>query len=137
MNKIEKLEKQVTIDLYIDETILVRESLLTPIKHNKYLQILFRERLHLKKLQRDLGKIRLERTNYYNGNADEPYEFVLNATEIKQHVLVDEDFISFEARVILQEEIVEYLQEVCQILARRSFSIKNSIDMLKFQNAQN
>jgi hypothetical protein len=134
---IEKLEKQVTEDLYIDDTILVRESLVTPIKHNKYLQILFRERLQLKRLKSDLGKVRLERTNYYNGNAEDPYEFVLSTTEVKEHVKCDPDFISFEARVAIQEEVVSYLEEVCLILSRRGFSIKNAIDMLKFQNAQN
>jgi hypothetical protein len=88
-------------------------------------------------LKGDLGKVRLERTNYYNGNAEDPYEFVLSTTEVKEHVKCDPDFISFEARVAIQEEVVSYLEEVCLILSRRGFSIKNAIDMLKFQNAQN
>ena len=38
--KIEELETSVEKDLYIDETILAKESLSTPVKHNKYLKML-------------------------------------------------------------------------------------------------
>ena len=80
--KIEELEEQVTKDLYIDETILARESLATPTKHNKYLKILLRERLKLKKLQGELYKVSLGRTNYYNGSDPDPYEYVLKDREV-------------------------------------------------------
>ena len=72
--KIEDLEKQVDKDLHLDETILARESLLTPTKHNKYLKMVLRERLKLRKLKNELYKVSLGRTNYYNGNDPDPYE---------------------------------------------------------------
>ena len=134
--KIEELEEQVTKDLYIDETILARESLATPTKHNKYLKILLRERLKLKKLQGELYKVSLGRTNSYNGSDPDPYEYVLKDREVKEYVRVDPVVVSTEAKVVLQEEIVKYLEEVGKMFTNRGFAIKNAIDFMKFTQGE-
>tara|TARA_B110001454_G_C12607666_1_gene387308 strand:+ start:254 stop:670 length:417 start_codon:yes stop_codon:yes gene_type:complete len=130
--KIEDLEKQVDIDLHLDETILARESLLTPTKHNKYLKMVLRERLKLRKLKNELYKVSLGRTNYYNGNDPDPYEYVLKDREVKDYVRIDPVVVEAEARVALQEELVKYLDEVCKMFTVRGFAIKNAIDFLKY-----
>lgn len=134
--KIEDLEKEVEKDLYIDETILAKESLATPVKHNKYLRMLLRERLKLKKLETDLYKVSLGRTNYYNGNDPDPYEYVLKDKEIKDYVRVDPIVIEHEAKVTLQSELVKYLEEVCKMFEKRGFAIKNAIDFMKFTQGE-
>ena len=130
--KIEELEESVEKDLYIDETILAKESLATPIKHNKYLRLLLRERLTLKKLNNELYKVSLGRTNYYNGTDPEPFDYVLKDREVKEYVRVDPAVVQIEAKVALQEETVKYLEEICKMFERRSFAIKNAIDFMKF-----
>ena len=130
--KIEDLEKQVDKDLHLDETILARESLLTPTKHNKYLKMVLRERLKLRKLKNELYKVSLGRTNYYNGNDPDPYEYVLKDREVKDYVRIDPVVVEAEARVALQEELVKYLDEVCKMFTVRGFAIKNAIDFLKY-----
>ena len=130
--KIDELETEVEKDLYIDETILAKESLATPVKHNKYLKILLRERLKLKKLRNELYKISLGRTNYYNGNAKDPFDYVLKDREVKEYVRVDPVVVESEARVTLQEEMVKYLEEICKMFTNRGFAIKNAIDFMKF-----
>lgn len=134
--KIEELEESVEKDLYIDETILAKESLATPNKHHKYLKILLRERLKLKKLRNELYKVSLGRTNYYNGSAEEPFEYVLKDREVKEYVRVDPPVVEAEARVTLQEETVKYLEEVCKMFERRGFAIKNAIDFMKFTQGE-
>ena len=130
--KIEELEKLVEKDLYIDETILAKESLLTPTKHNKYLKMLLRERLKLKQLHNELNKVSLGRTCYYNGSDPDPYEYVLKDREVKDYVKVDPVVMEAEAKVTLQEETVKYLEEVCKMFTNRGFAIKNAIDFMKF-----
>ena len=130
--KIEELETSVEKDLYIDETILAKESLSTPVKHNKYLKMLLRERLKLKKLRNELYKISLGRTNYYNGSDPDPFDYVLKDREVKDYVRVDPVVVESEAKVTLQEEMVKYLEEICKMFERRSFAIKNAIDFMKF-----
>jgi len=130
--KIEELENSVEKDLYIDETILAKESLLTPTKHNKYLKMLLRERLKLKKLRNELYKVSLGRTNYYNGSDPDPFDYVLKDREVKDYVRVDPLVVEAEAKVTLQEEMVKYLEEICKMFERRGFVIKNAIDFLKF-----
>jgi len=132
--KIEDLEKQVDKDLHLDETILARESLLTPTKHNKYLKMVLRERLKLRKLKNELYKVSLGRTNYYNGNDPDPYEYVLKDKEVKDYVRIDPVVVEAEARVALQEELVKYLDEVCKMFTVRGFAIKNAIDFLRYTN---
>jgi len=134
--KIEELEKAVEKDLYIDETILAKESLATPTKHNKYLKMLLRERLKLKKLQNELYKVSLGRTNYYNGNDPDPYEYVLKDREVKDYVRVDPVVVAEEAKVTLQEELVKYLEEICKMFERRGFAIKSAIDFMKFTQGE-
>ena len=130
--KIEELENSVEKDLYIDETILAKESLLTPTKHNKYLKMLLRERLKLKKLRNELYKVSLGRTNYYNGSDPDPFDYVLKDREVKDYVRVDPLVVEAEAKVTLQEEMVKYLEEICKMFERRGFVIKNAIDFMKF-----
>ena len=130
--KIEELENSVEKDLYLDETILAKESLSTPVKHNKYLKMLLRERLKLKKLRNELYKISLGRTNYYNGSDPDPFDYVLKDREVKDYVRVDPVVVESEAKVTLQEEMVKYLEEICKMFERRSFAIKNAIDFMKF-----
>ncbi len=134
--KIEELEAEVTKDLYIDETVLAKESLATPTKHNKYLKILLRERLKLKKLQGELYKVSLGRTNYYNGSDPDPYEYVLKDREVKEYVRVDPTVVAIEAKVTLQQEMVNYLEEVCKMFTNRGFAIKNAIDFMKFTQGE-
>jgi len=130
--KIDELEKSVDADVYIDETILAKESLSTPVKHNKYLKILLRERLKLKKLRNELYKVSLGRTNYYNGSDPDPFDYVLKDREVKDYVRVDPIVVEAEAKVTLQEEIVKYLEEVCKMFMNRGFQIKNALDFLKW-----
>jgi|TARA_B110000495_G_scaffold160917_1_gene145424 hypothetical protein len=134
--KIEELEAEVTKDLYIDETVLAKESLATPTKHNKYLKILLRERLKLKKLQGELYKVSLGRTNFYNGSDPDPYEYVLKDREVKEYVRVDPAVVTTEAKVVLQQEMVNYLEEVCKMFTNRGFAIKNAIDFMKFTQGE-
>tara|TARA_B110000116_G_scaffold85931_1_gene74741 strand:- start:3967 stop:4377 length:411 start_codon:yes stop_codon:yes gene_type:complete len=130
--KIDELEKSVDADVYIDETILAKESLSTPVKHNKYLKLLLRERLKLKKLRNELYKVSLGRTNYYNGSDPDPFDYVLKDREVKDYVRVDPIVVEAEAKVTLQEEIVKYLEEVCKMFMNRGFQIKNALDFLKW-----
>ena len=134
--KIEDLEQSVEKDLYIDETVLARESLSTPLKHNKYLKMLLRERLKLKKLRNDLYKVSLGRTNYYNGSDPDPFEYVLKEREVKEYVRVDPTVVEAEAKVTLQEEMVKYLEEICKMFEKRGFAIKNAIDFMKFTQGE-
>ena len=134
--KIEELEKSVETDLYIDETVLARESLSTPLKHNKYLKMLLRERLKLKKLRNELYKVSLGRTNYYNGSDPDPFEYVLKEREVKEYVRVDPTVVEAEAKVALQEEMVKYLEEICKMFEKRGFAIKNAIDFMKFTQGE-
>jgi len=130
--KIEELENSVEKDLYIDETILAKESLSTPVKHNKYLKMLLRERLKLKKLRNELYKVSLGRTNYYNGSDPDPFDYVLKDREVKDYVRIDPIVVEADTKVTLQEEMVKYLEEICKMFERRSFAIKNAIDFMKF-----
>ena len=134
--KIEELEQSVEKDLYIDETVLARESLGTPLKHNKYLKMLLRERLKLKKLRNELYKVSLGRTNYYNGSDPDPFEYVLKEREVKEYVRIDPAVVEWDAKVTLQEEMVKYLEEICKMFEKRGFAIKNAIDFMKFTQGE-
>ena len=69
--KIDQIREQVRKDFELDETELDRESMRVPQLHNKYLNMLFDEKLLLKQQKAEHAKLRRLKWEYYSGKLDE------------------------------------------------------------------
>ena len=140
---LDELRKMVSIDLPMDTTELDKESMKTPQIHNKYLILHTDEKLILGKIQSDFNVLKRDKWLYYTGKMSqeeldeknwEPFNLKILRPDIDKFIESDEDIIRLSNRILLQKEKVNYLENVIKIINNRQWSIRSSIDWLKFTN---
>ena len=141
-----ELYDMVKVDLKIDETELDRESLNTPVLHNKYLVFHVNEKLKLHKLNSDLKIQKRDKWLYYTGKMSqeeldernwEPFDLVVLKTDIDKFIESDSDLITLQSKIKYQEQIVDYLESVIKIVSNRQWNIRAALDWIKFTHCLN
>ena len=131
---LEELQAEADKDLVIDDTELDTESLKTPILHNKYLQYYNKFNLLLKKSQWEERTLQREKWEYYTGKSDpsvykeKPFDLKVLKNDVHIYINADEDIQKIQAKIIYQEAIVNYLEQILRMINNRSFTIKNAIE---------
>jgi len=140
---LDEIRKSVNNDLPMDKTELDVESMKTPQLHNKYLIFHSDEKLILGKMQSDLSVLKRDKWLYYTGKMSqeqleernwEPFDLTILKTDIDKFLDSDEDIIRLSNKILLQKEKVNYLENVIKIINNRQWSIRSTIDWLKFTN---
>ena len=135
---LEELQSQADKDLVIDDTELDTESLRTPILHNKYLQYYNKFNLLLKKSQWEERTLQREKWEYYTGKSDpsvykeKPFDLKVLKNDVHIYINADEDIHKVQAKIVYQEAIVNYLEQILRMINNRSFTIKNAIEWRRF-----
>jgi ABC-type phosphate transport system auxiliary subunit len=135
---LEELQDLVEKDLKIDDTELDIESLKTPQLHNKYLKLLSRFNLLLKKTDSDYAVLHRNKWEYYMGKSDpkvyreKPFDLKILRTDIDKYLLADEEIIKQSQKISYLQIIVNHLEQVLRQINNRTFQIKNAIDWKKF-----
>ena len=135
---LEELQAEADKDLVIDDTELDTESLKTPILHNKYLQYYNKFNLLLKKSQCEERTLQREKWEYYTGKSDpsvykaKPFDLKVLKNDVHIYINADEDIQKIQAKIIYQEAIVNYLEQILRMINNRSFTIKNAIEWRRF-----
>ena len=135
---LEELQAEADKDLVIDDTELDTESLKTPILHNKYLQYYNKFNLLLKKSQWEERTLQREKWEYYTGKSDpsvykeNPFDLKVLKNDVHIYINADEDIQKIQAKIIYQEAIVNYLEQILRMINNRSFTIKNAIEWRRF-----
>lgn len=139
--KIEDIVSEWDKDSKIDETELGTESTKIPAIHNKYLKVFMSENVQLKRMIAQRNKLKMKLMSYYLGemdseeleefNRDQFYKKLLK-TEVETYIEADDLFIETNLKVVMQEEKVNYLENVLKSINSRGFQIKNAIDWIKF-----
>jgi len=135
---LDEIQAQADKDLVIDDTELDTESLKTPILHNKYLQYYNKFNLLLKKSQWEERTLNREKWEYYTGKSDpsvykeKPFDLKVLKADVHIYINSDDDLQKIQAKVVYQEAIVNYLEQILRIINNRSFTIKNAIEWRRF-----
>jgi len=129
-------------DCRIDETELSRESLNVPILHSKYLQHYSQSRLKLRAMRMKQKQLQQRLMDYYRGDLNnpedlaelgrEPYPFKRLKQDINYYVDSDDEMVALNTKLALQQELVDVLEEIMKSINTRGYTIKNSIDFLRF-----
>lgn len=144
--KLEIIQEKWYKDSYIDESNLTSESLKTPRLHSEYYNIYINEKLVLIKLESDYKKLVFDKYEFYTNGPDEysrdkgwtlPPKGRLLKAEVNHYIESDKDIIELSLKIGLQKEKVLFLQSIITVINNRGFSIRNSIEHLKFQNGIN
>lgn len=130
-------------DIPMDKTELDVESMRTPQLHNKYLIVYTDEKLILTKFNSELKVLERNKWLYYTGKMSheqlqehgwEPFDLNVLKTDIDRFMQADSDIITLSNKVALQKEKVNYLENIIKIINNRQWSIRSTIDWLKFTN---
>ena len=96
------------------------------------------------KLEQLLSERKIKRKNkwlYYTGKMSEeqlrfhkwePFDLTILKTDVDRFIEADDDIIKIHAKITIQQEIVEYLEQVIKIISNRQWNIRAALDWIKF-----
>ena len=142
MENLEQIIKYWDEDSVIDSTEPGKELLKIPQLHNKYLKILIKHRLAIKRINFDYARLRKIKEEYYSGslskeeldeNGWEP--FLLNVKTkqgIERYIDSDADLIRLMEKKMYHDEAISVCESILQELKNRHWELKSYIDWERF-----
>ena len=131
-------------DCELDITALDAESNKIPKLHSKYLGEFSNHRMKLRALRLKKKSLQQTLTEYYRGDLNnpddlkeisrEPWQRNLLKQEVADYVENDSEMIKITLKINYAEEVVDILEQILKSLNNRSFTIKNSVEFIKFTN---
>ena len=125
----------------IDITNLAEESAKVPNLHAKFYDIYSKENIKLTQMELNHEKLYRLKNEYYScritdqdlkANGWEPFNLRLLKDDLKMYINSDQDIIDSLLKICIQREKTEFLKSIIDQINKRSFTIKNSIDFLKW-----
>jgi hypothetical protein len=141
---LEEIQDMWERDSVIDPDNLHEESLKIPQLHSKYYTLYNTITLLREKARETYNRVRLERYNYYSGKApaeayvEEPFPYkVRDKDALQRHMDADERLNKIDLKVRYYDVMLKFLEEIIKMITNRNYSIKNSIDFMKFTAGYN
>lgn len=129
-------------DAKIDSTEPGKELLNIPTLHNKYLKILVKHRLAIKRINIEYANLKKHKEEYYNGDMSvedlnergwEPFQLKIKTRMgIERYLEGDPDLNEMVKKKIHHEEAISVCESILQELKNRVWEIKSFIDWEKF-----
>lgn len=142
--KLTEIQDMWSEDSQIDETNLGRESLRTPTLHAKYIAILAKSKLQLRKTESDYFNTRRLKYRYYRGEMSREELAVLEweqfhgnkplKNEMDEFLQCDKDLIELQDKVEYFKTVIYTLEQIIRSLNSRTWDIKSAIEWHKFTN---
>ena len=141
----DEIKQMVETDLKFKDDELDTESLRIPQLHGKYLNMLYDEKLVLRKWKNELSHMIKLKWEYYTGKMSEeqlkqlgwePFELRILKQDIELYMESDVDLVQKRDRVFVQEEKVNYLESVIKMITNRQYHIRDAITWRKFINGE-
>ena len=134
---IEELMKMWKSDSVMDLSLteIKEEFSKIPKLHSKYLDILIRSRLLMKRSQDKYYKMKKIKWEYYTGKLDEdslkeygwePFAMKLKS-DISIYLDADDDLLKFKATIYMYEQMIDFCDKVLGELKARTFQLKDII----------
>ena len=139
---LETLQKQVDVDLKIDDTELDLESIRTPQLHNKYLKLFTKYSLQLKKVKDDYDGLYKFKWEYYTGKSTmevyqaEPFDLKVLKADVHIYLNADAELQKLGQRQEYLNVVVVYLERVLREINNRNWNIRNTIEWKKFLHGE-
>ena len=140
MIDLDKLQEMWENDSKIDRDNLHEESLTIPSLHAKYFELYNTTFLLRKKAEQQRKNIRHERYEYFSGKSD-PEVYVENPfpkkirdkDTMQKYLDADEKLSSTSLKIEYYETMLNYLESILKQISNRTYQIKNSVEVMKFQ----
>ena len=139
---LETLQKQVDVDLKIDDTELDLESIRTPQLHNIYLKLFTKYSLQLKKVKDDYDGLYKFKWEYYTGKSTmevyqaEPFDLKVLKADVHIYLNADAELQKLGQRQEYLKVVVVYIERVLREINNRNWNIRNTIEWKKFLHGE-
>lgn len=140
--KLEDLQSEWANDAHINHQALVSESAKVPLLHSKYYKILIEEKgllLLLRSKQEDLELLlegffakTLTQAELTKHNLVYGEKRVLKADSSK-YISTHPKMVELTLKIGVQLEKVKFIEDIIKLIHSRNFTIKNMIDVKKFE----
>jgi len=139
--KLEDIISEWENDSKIDRTELAEESLKIAQLHSKYYKLFLAERTQLKKWQSEFKQLYKVKFEYYNGTISdeelkerdwEPFALKVLKNDLDVYLDADSDLIYAQQKISLQEDKVQFVENIIKSLTARGYNIKSAIEWIKW-----
>lgn len=135
---INEIEKMWSEDVKIDPDNLHLESLKIPLLHSKYYEI-YNNISVLKKVEENkFLELQKEKWLYYSGKAgpevykEKPFDHRVMKSDLDRYLSADSELIKSKTKIDYYQLMIKYLESILKNIETRTFTIKNSIEFMKF-----
>ena len=142
--KLTELQDEWERDAPIDITNLGKDASRVPILHSKYVTLLSRSKLQLRKAESDYLNTRRKKYKYYRGEMTREElehegwnQFQGNKplkNEMDEFLACDEDLIYLQDKVEYFKTVQFTLEQILRSINSRTWDVKSSIEWTKFTN---
>lgn len=142
--KLSELQSEWERDAPIDITNLGKEASRVPILHSKYVTLLSKSKLQLRKAESDYLNTRRKKYKYYRGEMSRQeleeenwVQFQGNKplkNEMDEFLACDEDLIYLQDKVEYFKTIQFTLEQILRSINSRTWDVKSGIEWTKFTN---
>lgn len=142
--KLTEIQQNWEQDSRIDETNLGRESTRVPTLHSKYLNVLSKVKLQLRKAESDYYNTRRLKYRYYRGEMSREELQVLEweqfqgnkplKNEMDEFLQCDKDLIELQDKVEYYRTVIYTLEQILRSINSRTWDIKTAVEYMKFTN---
>lgn len=129
MKIFKRLQNKVVSDLDFNDENVLEKSTRIPTFYQRYLELYIDEIRQLKKISLTVDAKYGELYKYYKYNDNHSWD---NKAEIVSQINTNKEYNELRQELVKREFVVKYLEEVLDNIKRMSFSIKNFIDLKKF-----
>ncbi|URC15153.1 recombination protein [Paraglaciecola Antarctic GD virus 1] len=130
---LEEIKALIIEKLTVDRDNLEMELLDNCLRHGRFINLLADHRIESKVLANRLLISRRKKWMYYSGRSDEPYEFVLDKTEIKMMLETDSDCLRIQSQADVNDVKIKQLEDACKSFINRGFNLKSAVEMRKIE----
>ena len=143
---IDKILETWEQDTVIDHSALDRESSKIPQLHAKYLKWLFDYKRKGKQLNNGYKQLEILKYEYFNGRLPmekmsdlgwRPFPHKILKNDVQHYIDSDKDLLKIKDQLDTNKDIISTIDSIIGSINRRSFTIKNAIEFLKFTNGVN
>jgi hypothetical protein len=141
--KLEDILSKWEEDCKLDKTELGDEAILIPKLHHKYWQIYLAEKLHLRQLEEEFNRLKLDKYEFYTQGPNEetvkkgwklPAKGMILKSDLPMYMNADDDIVKISLRIGTQQEKIGLLDSIIKSIGNRNFIIRIALDDIKFKN---
>jgi len=131
---LEELKESIMKDLKMNMSELAFECANNPLLYTKYVHLGGEIKLEIKRSEIKKKQVTTQRWLFYSGKGSGKVSpIIYSSTDIKRVLESDDEIVAIDQRLILLELKKEIIDEAVKAFQQRGFSLKNIIDVKKFE----